>query len=118
MPDNVSGLRFKLRIVAGHVALQTVWLQTGLAPDAMDGIFADVQGRGKLAANPVSRILLRPPLGEALHHPYAKYQRRRRYGSPAGRKKDSSMPIGGCKDSYLCARGAAGIFCRAWRAGG
>jgi hypothetical protein len=39
-PDDVGSLGFEIRIIAGHVALQPVRLQSGLSPDAMHGIFA------------------------------------------------------------------------------
>ncbi len=51
--DDVGRLGFELRIVAGHVAFETVRLQASLFPNAMDGVFADAQHRGQLAAAPV-----------------------------------------------------------------
>jgi hypothetical protein len=59
-PDNVSGFGFELRIIAGHVALQAVRLQTSLFPYAMDSVLADAQCRGELPATPVGRAILRP----------------------------------------------------------
>jgi hypothetical protein len=58
-PNNIGGFGFKIGIIAGHVAFQPVWLQTGFVPGAVHGIFADTKSRGKLAATPVSRSLLR-----------------------------------------------------------
>ena len=52
--DDVGRLGFELRIVAGHVAFQSVRLQSRLSPDAMYGVFADAQRRGQFAATPVS----------------------------------------------------------------
>lgn len=46
---------FKLRVVAGHAALQTGRHQTGLFPDALDSVFADTQSGRELAATPVGR---------------------------------------------------------------
>ena len=48
-----AALVFKLRIVAGHVALQAVRPQASLGPDAMHGVFTDAQRRGQLTAAPV-----------------------------------------------------------------
>src|SRR5262245_56942196 len=52
--DNIGGLAFKVRIVAGNVALQPMRLQAGFMPDALDGIFADLQVFGQFAARPMS----------------------------------------------------------------
>jgi hypothetical protein len=51
--DDVSGFHFELGIVAGHVSFEAMRLEAGFLPNAMHGIFADVQCRGQLAATPV-----------------------------------------------------------------
>jgi len=70
-PDDVSGLFFKCRIIAGHVAVQSMWLQPHLRPDAVDRGGAQA-GRGRhFAAGPVSasvrRFLLRLLQHSGLH---------------------------------------------------
>src|ERR1700723_756743 len=59
--DDVGRFGFEFRLVAGHVPLQAVGLQTGFLPDAMHGVFADAQFRSQLAATPVGRTVLRLP---------------------------------------------------------
>src|ERR1700759_4443959 len=51
--DNVGGLRLEVRIIACHIPLQPMRLQPSFFPDAMDGILADAQLRGQLAATPL-----------------------------------------------------------------
>src|SRR5579859_1931561 len=51
-PNDVSRFRLEVRIVAGHVPLQPMWLQPRLFPDAMYRIFTDIELRGELAATP------------------------------------------------------------------
>ena len=58
-PNNIGGLGFEIGIIAGHVAFQPVWLQTGFVPGAVHSVFADTKSRGKFAATPVSRSILR-----------------------------------------------------------
>jgi hypothetical protein len=53
-PNNIGSFGFEIGIIAGHVAFQPVWLQTGFVPGAMHGVFADTKSRGKLAATSVS----------------------------------------------------------------
>jgi hypothetical protein len=42
-PDDIGRLGFEIRVIAGHVALQTMWFDPCFLPDPMDRIFADVQ---------------------------------------------------------------------------
>lgn len=42
-PDDVSRFGFEIRIVAGHVPLQTMRLQARFFPDPMHSILADAQ---------------------------------------------------------------------------
>ena len=58
-PNDIGGFGFEVRIVAGHVAFQTMRFQAGFLPGAMHGIFADTQDRSQLAATPVRRAILR-----------------------------------------------------------
>jgi len=58
-PDNVSRFGFEIRIVVGHVTLQTVWLQASLSPHPMHSVLADVQSCSKLATTPVRGTVLR-----------------------------------------------------------
>ena len=51
--DDVGGFAFEVRIVAGHVALQAMRLQSSFFPDAMHGVFTDAQRCRQLAATPV-----------------------------------------------------------------
>ncbi len=57
--DDIGGLRFKVRIVAGHVTLQPMRLQSGLFPGAIHSVFADTQDRRQLAATPMCRSIRR-----------------------------------------------------------
>jgi hypothetical protein len=50
--DDVGRLGFKLRILAGHVAFQTVRFLASLFPDAMYGVLTDVKRRRQFAATP------------------------------------------------------------------
>jgi hypothetical protein len=61
--DDVCGLAFEVRIVAGHVALQAMRLQTSLFPDAMHSVLADTRLDSQIAAAPVRRSILRLPAG-------------------------------------------------------
>ena len=58
-PDNVSRFGFEIRIVAGHVTLQAVWLEASLSPHPMHSVLADAQSCGKLATTPVRGTVLR-----------------------------------------------------------
>jgi hypothetical protein len=58
-PDIVRRFGFEIRIVADHVALQTVWLQPSLSPHPMHSVLADAQRCGKLAATSVRGTVLR-----------------------------------------------------------
>ena len=58
-PDNVRRFDFEIRIVAGHVTLQAVWLQASLCPHPMHSVLADAQSCGKLATTPVRGTVLR-----------------------------------------------------------
>ena len=51
--DNVGGFRLKVRIIACHIPIQPMRLQPSFFPNAMDGILADAQLRGELAATPL-----------------------------------------------------------------
>ena len=51
--EDVGGFAFEIGIVAGHIAFQTMRLQTRFLPNAMHGVFADAQRGGQLAATPV-----------------------------------------------------------------
>ena len=51
--DNVGGLRLEVRIIACHIPIQPMRLQPSFFPDAMDGILAEAQLRGELAATPL-----------------------------------------------------------------
>ena len=62
-PDDVCGFRLELRIIADHITLQPMRLQTCLYPDAMHSIFTDAQLRGEFAATPVSGTILRLSAG-------------------------------------------------------
>jgi len=62
-PDDVSRFGFEIRIVAGHIPLQTMRLQTGFFPDAVHSILADTQFSSQFAAAPVCGTVLRPPAG-------------------------------------------------------
>src|ERR1700743_2614904 len=55
--DDVSRLALEIRIVAGHVPLQTMRFHAGLFPDTMDSILADTQLYRQLAAAPVGGTL-------------------------------------------------------------
>src|SRR6202007_2271785 len=57
--DDVSRLALEIRIVAGHVPLQTMRFHAGLFPDTMDSILADTQLYSQLAAAPVGGTVLR-----------------------------------------------------------
>ena len=45
-PDDIGGLPFKFRIVAGQIALQPVRLQSGFPPYPMHHVFTDADRRG------------------------------------------------------------------------
>jgi hypothetical protein len=62
-PDNVCGFSLELRIIADHITLQPMRLQTRLFPDAMHSIFTDAQRRGEFAATPMSGTILRLSAG-------------------------------------------------------
>ena len=51
--DNVGGFAFELRIVAGHVTLQAMGLQSSFFPDPMHRVFADSQRCRQFAATPM-----------------------------------------------------------------
>jgi hypothetical protein len=51
--DDVGGLGFEVRVVAGHVAFQTMRFQTRFFPNAMHGVFTDAQRSGQFAAAPM-----------------------------------------------------------------
>ena len=51
--EDVGRFGFELGIIAGHVAFEAVWFQTGLLPNPMHGVFADAQRGGQFAATPV-----------------------------------------------------------------
>ncbi len=57
--EDVGGFGFELGIVAGHVAFETVWLQSRFLPNPMHGVFADAQHGGQLAATPVRGPVVR-----------------------------------------------------------
>ena len=58
-PDDIRGLAFEVRIVAGHVAFQAVRLQSGFLPYAMHHVLAHVDRRSQLAAAPVRGSVFR-----------------------------------------------------------
>jgi hypothetical protein len=53
-PDNVGGFSLEVRVIACHKPIQPMRLQPSFFPDATDGILADAQLRGELAATPLS----------------------------------------------------------------
>src|SRR3954470_1619016 len=57
--DDIGFLALEIGIIAGHVAFQTVRLQTSCAPDPMHHVFADTQFLRQLAAGPVGRSIAR-----------------------------------------------------------
>ncbi len=50
---DIGGLGLKVGIVGGHVALQAMRLEIGLAPDAVDQVFADAEMLSEFATRPV-----------------------------------------------------------------
>ena len=56
-PDDVGRLAFEVGIVGGPIALQTMRLEMGFAPDAMHQILADAEMLGEFAAGPVRRTI-------------------------------------------------------------
>jgi hypothetical protein len=62
-PDDIRRFGFEIRIVAGHIPLQTMRLQTGFFPNAMHSILADAQFGSQFAAAPVCSTVLRLPAG-------------------------------------------------------
>ena len=56
--DDVGRLGLEIGVVAGHVPLKPVGLQTSLLPNAMHGILAHSQSRRQLTATPVRRAIL------------------------------------------------------------
>ena len=56
--DDVSGLAFKVGVVAGHIALQPMGFQAGFLPGSMNHILADLQMGGQPAAAPVGGTLV------------------------------------------------------------
>ena len=57
--EDVGGFAFEFRIVAGHVAFETVRFQARFLPHAMHGLFADAERSGQFAATPVRRPVAR-----------------------------------------------------------
>jgi len=55
--DHVGRFPFEIRIVAGHVALQSVGAHIGLRQNPLDGVFADVKAVCQLPARPVGRTI-------------------------------------------------------------
>jgi len=54
---DIGGLRFKLRIVARRVSLQTMRFHPGARPDPLHGRLAQPQGSSHLAARPMRRAV-------------------------------------------------------------
>lgn len=52
--DDVGRLAFEVGIVGSHVALQTMGLEIGFAPDAMNEVLADAEFVGEFTAGPMS----------------------------------------------------------------
>jgi hypothetical protein len=52
-PDNVGGLALEIRIIARHITLQPMWLETGFLPDALHSVLADVQVSSQFPAGPM-----------------------------------------------------------------
>jgi len=50
---NIGRLAFELRIVTGHVTLQTMGSETGFFPDSMHRVFADPECRCQFATTPM-----------------------------------------------------------------
>ena len=57
--EDVGGFTFEFRIVAGHVAFETVRFQARFLPNAMHSVFADAERSGQFAATPVRRSVAR-----------------------------------------------------------
>ena len=53
-----ASLGFEIRIVAGHIPLQTMRLQSGLFPHPMHSILADAQHGSELTTAPVRGTIL------------------------------------------------------------
>jgi len=58
-PDDVGRLALEVRIVRRHVALQTMRLKTGFAPDEMNHRLAHAELVAELAAGPMRRTVAR-----------------------------------------------------------
>jgi len=63
--EDVGCLAFKVRIVAGHVALQAVRLEPRRAPDAMDRVLAQAELARQFPARPVRGAIPGRALGGA-----------------------------------------------------
>src|ERR1700730_9434120 len=57
--NNVGRLGFKLRIIAGHIALQTVRLQASVFPYAMYGVLTHAKRCRQFAATPMRGTIAR-----------------------------------------------------------
>jgi hypothetical protein len=57
-PDDVGGLAFKLRIIAGHLAIQPVRPQLGLRQYPLHRGFADARLLGQFAASPMRAVVV------------------------------------------------------------
>src|ERR1700682_561040 len=55
--DNIGGLLFKLRVIAGHVTTQAMRLNTEMAPDTADARLAKAQLFGQPIAAPMGRTV-------------------------------------------------------------
>jgi hypothetical protein len=55
--DDIGGLRFKVRIVAGHLTLQPMRQQSGLFRGAMRSVFADTPACGDSSVDPSDGLL-------------------------------------------------------------
>jgi hypothetical protein len=74
--DNISRFAFKVRVGAGHVALQPMRSHAPFLPNSMHQILADSQIRRQLSATLVRRAIVRlPPSGSLDFSP----QRRREF---------------------------------------
>ena len=56
-PDNISRLKFEIRIVGGHVALDPLGLESGALPHSRHHHMANPQMLGQLTATPVGRAI-------------------------------------------------------------
>jgi hypothetical protein len=56
-PDDLSGFLFELRVIAGHVTVQSMRLQVCFTPHVPDQVFAHAQDSRHLAQRPMPGII-------------------------------------------------------------